>query len=175
MTNTEIKQFNNANIRAKTESKSISTDNVATALDNIVDYVDDSISDIPQGPAGPQGETGPQGPSGTQSFKSYIAYLSYGSGTGFVVQSTVVYNDLGYNPTWSIQGSLPIFRATATGVFTLNKTVMFTDIQVKGQNSFINAQKNNNINYIDFWLTDVNGDLSFTPFSNLLVEIRVYN
>lgn len=110
-----------------------------------------------------------------QKYKSYIAYLSYGFQTGYAILVTEVYNDLGVTPTWAIQGSYPIFRATATGIFTLNKTVMFTDTQVKTQGSFVSAQKNNTVDSIDFQLTDTSGDLFFAPFDDLLVEIRVYN
>jgi len=108
-------------------------------------------------------------------YKSYLAYLSYGALTGFVVIPTVVYNDLDVTPSWAIDGGgSPIFNATATGEFRTNRTVMFTDTQVKGQSSFVSANKNINTNIISFQLTDSNGDLFFSPFSNLLVEIRVY-
>lgn len=43
MTNVEIKSFNDTNIRQKTQPKSITKNNVADALDNIVDYVDGSV------------------------------------------------------------------------------------------------------------------------------------
>jgi len=129
-----------------------------------------------QGPQGVQGPAGPQGASASQIYKSYVAYLSYSSGTGFVVVPTVVYNDLGVTPSWSIDvGGSPVFNATVASVFTLNKTVMFTDTQVKGQSSFVSANKNTTNNVISFQLTDSNGDLFFSPFSDLLVEIRVYN
>ena len=151
MTNTVLKAQIDSQITNETTENGITPTEVGGNLKAIVDYVDQQVP-----------------------YKSYIAYLSYNSGNSFIPTPIVVFNNLGIIPVWSEQSGM-IFKATATDVFTLNKTVMFTDTAPKGQSGFINAQKNNTNDSIDFWIIDSLGDPVSVPFNDVLVEIRVYN
>ena len=116
MTNLELKNNIDLNITNKTQSSSITPVNVGSEMKNVVDYVDQEISNIeltigPQGPAGPQGPigfTGPEGPIGPQGVPGPVgpAGLNWQgqwvSGASYVEDDAVGYNGASWfciNPT----------------------------------------------------------------------------
>ena len=92
MTNTEIKDFVNDNIRQKTTPSSITKENVSSAFDQVVDYVDYSTQGITQGPAGPQGVEGPAGPAGPVGPAGLEWQGTWVSGTSYVADDAVGYD-----------------------------------------------------------------------------------
>lgn len=116
MTNLELKNNIDLNITNKTQSSSITPVNVGSEMKNVVDYVDQEISNIeltigpqgPQGPQGPIGFTGPEGPIGPQGNPGPVGPAglnwqgAWVSGTSYVEDDAVGYNGASWfciNPT----------------------------------------------------------------------------
>lgn len=139
-TSTEIKNNTNSLIRVKTVASSITKVNVANQLDAIVDYVDQE----------------------KRPYKVYTALMTHGAGNGNPVP-IVLENTIG-NITWSYEEPNN-YGASSSGLFTLNKTVVFVSSPVNplmkvGANTY-------NANFVGL-ITENDA------FTKLAIEIRVY-
>lgn len=107
MTNLELKNNIDINITNKTEESSITPNNVGSEMKNIVDYVDQEITNVEllPGPPGIQGATGPQGPQGVPGPVGPAGLNWQGqwvSGTSYVEDDAVGYDGASWfciNPT----------------------------------------------------------------------------
>lgn len=123
--------------------------------------------------------TGGRGPAGVAPTPSYLVYTALLTQTGTSAPvATVLENTLGGVPVWSYQG-VGNYRATLSGVFTLNKTFSLVHI---GRSSVYDYQTikvwdNISVDYITLLVTETNGTTAAnirTYTSPVKIEIRVY-
>lgn len=115
-----------------------------------------------------------EGSGGEGSYKVYTALLNQSNTSAPV--ATVLENTLGGDVTYE-RNDEGVYIATATGLLTLNKTMVFTSNQGYGPGSGFTIVSTNNLNANRFYLHAGTSDTS--PGDSLLVntplEIRVYD
>jgi len=133
-------------------------------------------SELPIGPPGPTGPQGPQGESGTPgiTYQVYTALLTQ-TGTDAPV-ATVLENTLGGTVVWTYndEGN---YTATATGLFTLNKTAVFVGTCFNGAqtNTLVCGSVNYDVNSFNLFSSRLETALATDELLlNTPIEIRVY-
>jgi len=151
-TSTALKAQIDTDITNKTGAGSISKSNVGNNMKDIVDYIDQQIP-----------------------YKSYHAILTQ---TGSSASVTVINENL-YSPvTFSVTGT-GVYVFSSTGAFTIGKTFFYRGV-VEGGIGKANFQFNstnggNGVNQGTLLVYNDSNVLSDAVFTNLPIEIRVFN
>ena len=116
--------------------------------------------------------TGPTGPTGSSGASSYRVLTGLITQTGTSAPTIkILENTLGVTPVWSYQ-STGNYKFTSNGLFTLDKTIVFSSDGSGNVGTSLNFTCT--LNYIHLY-SSLNLSFADSLFSDSAFEVRIYN